>query len=63
MVAMQFLKKLNMVNYICMYDVYKLSYKKHFQLTCNYNTINWFFDMTIYLLIPRFFKGVIVQQL
>jgi len=25
---MQFLKKLNMVDYICMYDVYKLLYKR-----------------------------------
>jgi len=25
---MQFLKKLNMVDYICMYDVYKLLYRR-----------------------------------
>jgi hypothetical protein len=38
---MQLLKKFDMVDYICMYNLYKLQYKKtHFQLTCNYNTTN-----------------------
>jgi hypothetical protein len=49
---MQLLKKSNMVDYICVYDVYKLLYKNtHFQLTYNYNIIYLFFDLAIYLLI------------
>jgi hypothetical protein len=27
--------------------------------TCNYNTIDWFFDMAIYLLIHYISKGII----
>jgi hypothetical protein len=57
---MQLFKKLNTVDYICMYNVYKLLYKKtHFQFICNYNTTNWFFNVTIYLLIHYIFKGIV----
>jgi hypothetical protein len=44
-------------------DVYTLCTNYHienpFQLIYNYTTIDWFFDMVIYLLIPRISKGIV----
>jgi len=43
---MQLLKKFDMIDYICMYNVYK-------RFIYNYNITNWFFDVVIYLLMHR----------
>ncbi len=62
-IIVQFLKKLYMVEYGCMYGVQINVQKTHFQLTCNYNKINYFYDVVIYLLIPCISKGIVAQQL
>jgi hypothetical protein len=48
-ITMQLLKKSNMVDYICMYDVYKLLYKRPiFNSLVTMIQQTDFFDMTIY---------------
>jgi hypothetical protein len=56
---MQLLKKSNMVDYRCMYSGINYHVEDPFQLICNYNTTNYFFDVAIYLLIPCISRGII----
>ncbi len=56
---MQLLKKSNMVDYICMYDVYKLLYRKPiFTSPGTIIQLTDFSDVAIYLLMHHISKGI-----